>query len=258
MNERKEVPPVPAKPEVPRPAPPAAKATTQPAASPPAAPAKLIPAAAAGFGHGGTVFRPVSAQGGAPAAPPRPQAVASAPKPVAAQAKPVSPAPAAAPSPKPAAPAPAQAVAKPSKPAKAAAPKPFDPLAANAWFKAFGPNPWFRSYAKPLAYKEGLRAACEAGAILLRGVERLAQEIAVFAGEQMAQSAAAAEEFGNCRSFEALVAKQTSFARSNFDRATAAADKLAQMSVALAEEICEPLADEVDAAADRFIETLAR
>jgi len=253
MNERKDVPPSPAKPEAQRPAQPAAKPAIPQAAPPAAAPVRLVPAAASGFGHSGPMFRPISAQAAAPAAP-RPQAAAPAPKPVAPvrTAPPVTIAPA-----KPA--ARAETKVKPAKPAPAPVkPAAFDPLAVNAWLKGFDASPWFTRYPKVGTYGDGMKAALEAGAILLRGVDRLVQEIGVFAGEQMAQSAAAAEELGSCRSFEALVARQSSLARAHFDRAAATADKLAQMSVALAEEVCEPFADEVDAATNRIIETFAR
>jgi len=302
MNDRKDIPPVPPKAEAQRPTQPAPRPTPQQAAQTPTqvqppAQAKLMPAAAGGFGHSGTVFRPVSSHNNAAPAAPRPQAAAPAPKPiapvaavaeapkpngpVAAAPKPVAPAPVAAvaearkPSvpvataPKPVAPAPVAAAlpapareakaAKPAKPLPALAKSPaFNPLTINPWMKAFGAKGWMAAYPKAAPYGDGMRAAFAAGAILFRGVDRLAQELIAFVGEQMASSAAAAEEFGNCRSFEALIARQSSIARANFDRVTTAADKLTQMSVALAEEVCEPIADEVDAAANRIIETLAR
>lgn len=273
MNDRKDIPPGPPKAEAQRPAQPAPRPIPQQAVQPPAQ-VKLIPAASGGLGHGGTVFRPISTHGTAPAAP-QPQTAASAPKPVAPvaavaavpkQSGPVAiapkrsaPAPVAAPSVAPKVHGAEAKTEKPAKPLPATAKSlTFNPLAVNPWIKGFRTNAWLDAYPKHAAYSDGMRAAFEAGAILFRGVDRLAQAIVAFAGEQMASSAAAAEEFGNCRSFEALVARQSSFARANFDRATAAADKLTQMSVALAEEVCEPFADEVDAAANRIIETLAR
>lgn len=252
MNNRKDIPPIPPKAEAQRPTQSAPRPAPQQAAQPPAQ-AKLMPAAAGGFGHSGTVFRPVSTHNAAPSAPaPKPiapvVAIAAAPKP----SEPVAA------TPKPSAPAEAKA-AKPAKPLQALAKSPaFNPLAINPWIKGFGAKGWMAAYPKATVYGDGMRAAFEAGAILFRGVDRLAQELVAFAGEQMASSVAAAEEFGNCRSFEALIARQSSFARANFDRVAAAADKLTQMSVALAEEVCEPISDEVDAAANRIIETLAR
>jgi hypothetical protein len=261
MSERKDMPTVPtAKPANRAPLQLAATTPPRPPAPNPAA-VRSGPPAVAGFGH--AMIRPVPTQadaaGTAAAHPqPAPPKPAPAPVPVAAAKPAPAPVPVAA-----AKPAPAPVPVAAAKPAPSAAParKAVPPAmpALPAWFKGFDVTPFWAGYGKFGALgNESMRATIEAGAILLRGVDRLTQEIVTLAGEQMASSAAAAEGLGACASFEALVAKQMSLAQANYGHLAAAADRLSQMSVALAEEVCEPFADEVDAAADRFIKTFAR
>jgi hypothetical protein len=227
-------------------------------------------------------MRPGPAQQPGPAVAPAPQAPQLAPAPQAPQLAPAPQAPQLAKAqqapqhaPKPVAAvqvAPQAAVATPAAAPPAvttpavvsSAPAPKMPanvagIGTMPWLKGLNAEPFWSNYRKFAALgTEGMRAGMEAGAILVRGVDQLAQEMAALAGEQIVSAAAAAQEIGTCRSFDALVAKQSALAQASYARLTAAADKLSLMSVALVEEVCEPISDEIDAAADRFIKTLAR
>jgi Phasin protein len=115
--------------------------------------------------------------------------------------------------------------------------------------------PW-EGYRK-FAAAAGLEAATQAGAVWLRGMERLQDELAAMASAQMAASGAAAKELAACATIEDLLTTQVLLARVHFDRLSAVTTKISQISMTMAKESLAPISEGFLASTDQLIESLS-
>ena len=188
----------------------------------PAAP-RIVPPSAGGMGH--AMMAPVRA-----AAAPNPQIT-----PKVAVAPPVT--------------------AKPiSQPVSVSAPMPKSAVPEIVIKAISSTAPW-EGYRK-FAVVSGIEAAAEAGAIWIRGLERLQDELAAMALAHMAASGAAAKELAACATFEDLMTTQVLLTRANFDRFSAATAKISQISVTVAKDSLAPISEGLVASTDHLIESL--
>jgi hypothetical protein len=103
---------------------------------------------------------------------------------------------------------------------------------------------------------DGFRAAAEAGAILVKGAEKLGREMAAFADQAMEAQAEAVHGLAHCSSLEALIEAQSSLAKASLGRFVAQTEKLSELTFAIARESFAPLGARMDAAAERLIRTI--
>ena len=145
--------------------------------------------------------------------------------------------------------------AKPiSQPAPVSAPTPKSAV-PEIVIKAINSTAPWEGYRK-FAVASGIEAAAEAGAIWIRGLERLQDELAAMALAQMAASGAAAKELAACATFEDLMTTQVLLTRANFDRFSAATAKISQISVTVAKDSLTPISEGLMASTDHLIESL--
>ncbi len=145
--------------------------------------------------------------------------------------------------------------AKPiSQPAPMSAPLPKSAM-PEIVIKAINSTAPWEGYRK-FAVASGIEAAAEAGAIWIRGLERLQDELAAMALAQMAASGAAAKELAACATFEDLMTTQVLLTRANFDRFSAATAKISQISVTVAKDSLAPISEGLVASTDHLIESL--
>ncbi len=104
---------------------------------------------------------------------------------------------------------------------------------------------------------DGFRAAAEAGAILVKGAEKLGREMAAFADQALEAQAEAVHGLAHCSSLEALIEAQSSLAKASLGRFVAQTEKLSELTFAIARESFAPLGARMDAAAERLIRTIA-
>jgi len=145
--------------------------------------------------------------------------------------------------------------AKPiSQPAPVSAPMPKSAVPEIVIKAINSTAPWegYRKFAVAL----GIEAAVEAGAVWIRGLERLQDELAAMALAQMAASGAAAKELAACATFEDLMTRQVLLTRANLDRFSAASAKISQISVTVAKDSLAPISEGLVASTDHLIASL--
>ncbi len=107
------------------------------------------------------------------------------------------------------------------------------------------------------AASDGWRAAAEAGERLMKNAEKVGKEMTAFADGELEAQAAAVRDLSGCRSFDALVAKQSGLAKAGLGRLAAHTEKMQRLSLDLARQSFAPLEAEFDKAAARIISTLS-
>lgn len=107
------------------------------------------------------------------------------------------------------------------------------------------------------AASDGWRAAAEAGERLMKNAEKVGKVMTAFADGELEAQAAAVRDLSGCRSFEALVAKQSGVAKAGLGRLAAHTEKMQRLSLDLARESLAPLEAQFDETTARIIRTLS-
>lgn len=104
--------------------------------------------------------------------------------------------------------------------------------------------------------RENIDAVVKSGAVMVKGMETLGQEIMAFAKASIEGNIAAANAVFGARSVNEAVDLQTQFARKSFDQAVAESAKLTEMSIKVTNEAAAPIQARVNLAVDQVMKPL--
>lgn len=99
--------------------------------------------------------------------------------------------------------------------------------------------------------KENIEAVVKSGAVMVKGMEILSQEIMAFTKSSIEGNMAVAKAVFGAKSVNEAVDLQTEYARKSFDQAIAEGTKLTEMSIKVTNEAVAPIQARVNLAVDQ-------